>query len=258
MSTFKTRDGVSIVYEIEGTGEPLVMLHGMYSNLSAFRPLADKLKDHYQVITYDMRGHGLSGKPLDYTMDDHIDDLRELIQHLGYQKIHLLGHSMGSYVALGFAVRYIAYVNKLVLVGTKSHAEVSSFAKLMMQHRSEVRGKTKEEVEHVLNKYIYYDAEQVTEWMKTVRAYNVLTENEEAIASRGSTGFDYRGKIKSIPSQILLMSGIYDGLNPTKESEVIAEEVQHGRMVIFEKSGHAPHIEEPERFTQEVLAFLQA
>lgn len=258
MSTFKTRDGVSIVYEVEGVGEPLVMLHGMHSNLQSFQAVAEALKDHFTVITYDMRGHGLSGKPLNYTIDDHIGDVAELIQHLGHKKVHLLGHSMGAYIALGFAVHHAAQVDKLILVGAKSHAEVSSFAKLMMKHRSEVKGKTKEEVEEVLNPYIYYDTEKVKEWKNDVRHYMALTDNEEAIAARGGAGFDYRGQIKEIPNDILLVTGIYDGLNPTKESEIIAEEVQHGKMVIFEKSGHAPHVEEPERFTQEVCTFLHA
>lgn len=258
MSTFKTRDGVSIVYEVEGVGEPLVMLHGMHSNLHSFQAASQFLKDHFTVITYDMRGHGLSGKPLNYTINDHIGDVSELIQHLGYNKVHLLGHSMGAYIALGFAVHYSAQVNKLILVGAKSHAEVTSFAKLMMKHRSEVKGKTKDEVEQVLSPYIYYDTLKVNQWMGDVTNYHALTNNEKAIAARGGAGFDYRGQIKAIPNHILLVSGIYDGLNPTEESERIAEEVQHGKMIIFEKSGHAPHVEELERFTQEVHTFLHA
>lgn len=256
MKTFMTKDGTLINYEVTGNGSPLVMIHGISGNLMMFKDNVERLQNHFQVVTYDIRGHGHSDRPLNYMMEDHIEDCIQLIDHLGLEQVNLLGYSMGSYIALGVITEHPERVQRLMLVGAKSHGEVSSFAKLMIEHREEIKGMKKDEAQQVLAPYIYHDVEKVSNWMKPVKQYYELTEDEEAIASRSIAGFDYREKLEYIRQPVILISGCYDGLNPPIESKWIAEKVQDGRVIDFPLSGHAPMVEEQEHFEDIVIQFL--
>ncbi|ULG71759.1 alpha/beta fold hydrolase [Macrococcus brunensis] len=257
MSEFKSMDGTMINYESTGSGDPLIMIHGLNGNLKMFERTKESLAENYRVITYDVRGHGHSDRPADYTLDDHIDDCLELFTHLGIKKAHILGYSMGAYIALGLVTRYPRKVDKLILVGAKSNAAVSSFARIMMEHRNEIKNKSKKEALEILNNYIFYDKDKVKAWQSDVNQYSTLDANEEAVASRSISGFDYRDELSKVPNTTLLITGEYDQLNPPEESELIAQKIPNSQLVKFKYSGHAPLAEEPERFVEEVQSFLK-
>ncbi|KAA1039338.1 alpha/beta hydrolase [Macrococcus equipercicus] len=256
MTTFKSGGSVAIAYEVTGHGEPLILIHGINGNLEMFYHNVEELSKHYQVITYDLRGHGRSDRPLNYTMDNHIDDCFRLMQHLKLKRANILGFSLGAYIALGFAIQYPEYVNKLILVGGKGHGEVSSYARLMIKHRHEIKGLTKEQVLDKLHPYIYHNTDIVDDWLLKVKDYATMTSNEEAIASRSMANFDYRDELKFIDKDVLLIVGEHDGLNPPEESEAIEHEVKRSFLLEFQHSGHAPLVEEHARFNDTVIRFL--
>ena len=108
-------NGVSLRYEVEGSGKPLVLIHGWALSRRAWDGVAELLAPHYQVIRYDRRGFGeSSGKP-DFTADP--ADLKALLEKLGHPRAHVLDHSGGGGVALTFAVRYPEMVDALILYG---------------------------------------------------------------------------------------------------------------------------------------------
>ena len=120
MSTAKI-NGVDLYYEIHGNGEPLLLVSGLASDSQSWQPILDELSQHYRVITFDNRGVGRT-KPQDIETSIPLmaDDSMALIQHLGLSKVHLLGHSMGGFIALDCAIRYPEYVSKLMLASTSA------------------------------------------------------------------------------------------------------------------------------------------
>jgi pimeloyl-ACP methyl ester carboxylesterase len=102
MSTFTTSDGVDLDVRDTGatsSGRTLVLVHGWSQSRATFDRVVPLLSPHHRVVSYDQRGHGLSGKP------DHgarvarlAADLRELTEHLGLTSYDLVGHSMGASV----------------------------------------------------------------------------------------------------------------------------------------------------------------
>lgn len=125
--TWRAGDGVDIAYEVAGNGPPVLLLHGFASDSETnwVRPgvVAALEQARMQVITYDARGHGRSGKPHDpaaYSGSAMVRDARGLIDHLGYEQVFLIGYSMGSQVAAGVAA-IDARVERLVLGGTGPH-----------------------------------------------------------------------------------------------------------------------------------------
>lgn len=103
---YLTRNNVSIHFQTLGQGEDLVLLHGLGANLAFwYMSVARLLARDERVVTYDLRGHGLSNMPLrGYTLPDMAGDIRMLMDHLGIEKAHLVGHSYGARVALYFTL----------------------------------------------------------------------------------------------------------------------------------------------------------
>jgi pimeloyl-ACP methyl ester carboxylesterase len=109
--SFATNQGVCIHYEVDGDGPPLVLQHGRFSNLGAWRRLGfvDALKQDYRLILIDARGHGMSDKPHDpqaYHLALMAGDVTAVLDELGITRTHFLGYSMGGWI--GFAVARFA------------------------------------------------------------------------------------------------------------------------------------------------------
>jgi pimeloyl-ACP methyl ester carboxylesterase len=101
-------EGVSIYYEVEGEGPPLVLLHGLSGSLELWRDAGyvEALKDDYQIILIDARGHGKSDKPHDpeaYRLDLMVADVVAVLDDLQLGKAHFLGFSMGGLIGWGIA-----------------------------------------------------------------------------------------------------------------------------------------------------------
>jgi len=112
-------NGLNMYYEIRGTGEPLVLLHGGLGSLEMFGPNLEALSRNRQVIAADLQGHGRTAdidRPLSYELM--ADDVSALIKYLGFQKADVMGYSLGGAVALQTAIQHPEVVRKLVLVST--------------------------------------------------------------------------------------------------------------------------------------------
>ena len=98
-------------------GPVLILLHGLTANAHAFDAIAGGLHPSYRIICPDLRGNGLSDKPaFCYTIEEHAQDILDLISHLGEKKVYLGGHSYGGYLAFYIAATYPHAVNKLVIL----------------------------------------------------------------------------------------------------------------------------------------------
>ena len=98
-----------------GAGEPLIILHGLFGQSDNWTSIARKLGEQFTVYTLDLRNHGQSGHHNEMNYDVMADDLLETIDHLGIQKMHLIGHSMGGTVAMLFALKYPERLQKLII-----------------------------------------------------------------------------------------------------------------------------------------------
>lgn len=86
-------------------GEPIILIHGNWATSSWWEPVLDRLPPGYRGVAYDMRGRGKTeGPDNDYTMEEMAADLRALLDALGIERAHLVGHSLGSAVAMQFAL----------------------------------------------------------------------------------------------------------------------------------------------------------
>ena len=102
-----------------GSGPDMILIHGRTLSKEAMDPLFDHYKDRYHVISYDVRGHGKTEANGEFTLDDLADDLMAMISAYQLQDPIVIGHSMGSYIALRTAERFPGTFSGMVLIGTR-------------------------------------------------------------------------------------------------------------------------------------------
>ena len=250
--------GVTLYYEEAGKGEPLLFLHGLTASHNMFKQEVEYFKGNFRVITLDSRGHGLSDKPLNYTIGEHIEDVIALMDYLKIERVHLLGMSMGSYIAQGVAIEQPNRVEKLILVSSKSNGKTSSMQELFARHADELEGLDYQEKIDQSSKYIFHNLSEVGKWMNEIGPDEiVLTPEQQAAANKALEGFDFRLALPTVTAKTLVISGTYDGLNPPEQGAEIAGLIPNASFIEFENSGHSPDVEETERFLDVVMDFLE-
>jgi len=109
---------ININYRVYGKGSPLVLSHPFSGSLEFWSNLIQSLPPRYQVIAYDVRGHGLSSAPAgeeNYTLDILVEDQHKLLEHLGVAQAYVGGLSLGGAIALGYAHRHPDRVKALLV-----------------------------------------------------------------------------------------------------------------------------------------------
>ena len=110
---------ININYRVYGKGFPMVLIHPFSASLGFWAPQIEKLSPKYQIIAYDVRGHGLSSAPAgeeNYTLDILVEDLHCLLEHLNIKKAYIGGLSLGGAIALGYAHRHPQTVKALLIL----------------------------------------------------------------------------------------------------------------------------------------------
>jgi pimeloyl-ACP methyl ester carboxylesterase len=102
-------------FKKSGTGPPLVILHGLFGSLDNWFSIAKELVDHYTLYLVDQRNHGDSPHSAEWNYRVMVEDLRELLDEEGLEKVFLMGHSMGGKTAMNFATAYPERVEKLIV-----------------------------------------------------------------------------------------------------------------------------------------------
>lgn len=105
-----------LFHESIGAGPPLLVLHGLFGSGDNWRTVLKPLAEHYQVVFVDQRNHGRSFHADEHSIRAMADDLRELVRHYGWEKVTLLGHSMGGKTAMAYALTWPEAIAALIVV----------------------------------------------------------------------------------------------------------------------------------------------
>jgi 3-oxoadipate enol-lactonase len=121
-------NNTGIYFEVTGQGEPLLFIHGLASSSRSWKKQVPLFSQHYRVITFDIRGHGRSDKPIEpYSIELFASDARELMRSLGINSAHVVGFSMGGMVAFQLAVDAPELVRSLVAVNCCPEGSMRTF-----------------------------------------------------------------------------------------------------------------------------------
>ncbi|MBX6395892.1 MAG: alpha/beta fold hydrolase [Alicyclobacillaceae bacterium] len=239
-------NGIQLVYEKKGSGPAMVFIHGMAGSRIVWNHVAPHLADTFETITYDCRGHGASTHPPSYTLDDHVADLAALLDDLQIHRAHIVGHSMGSFIAQAFAVAHPERCRSLVLISTRS-AALPDRPRQLVGERGGIPVK-----EFVGSK---------TPLMTVIgrmKGYPPPDPDIVRTASAALADYDLTGQLRRIQAPTLILQGDQDRITPLEEARKTAAGIRGAVMEILEGYGHFLHVECPEILVARIRSFCRA
>ncbi|QDW85312.1 alpha/beta hydrolase [Staphylococcus pasteuri] len=260
MDKVQLSNEIEIAYRDVGQGIPIVLIHGLDGNLAAFKQLFEQLSDRYRVITYDVRGHGKSSRCEVYDLEDHIEDLYMLMDQLDISSAHILGHDMGGLIGKRFTEKYPFKTISLTAISSKREDIAHGFTQLMVDHQDLVAGFNKSEALLLLFPFLFKEQDNTMKWFQDQRMYSRPSAEESAIAIRAliSSNAEEQEATQLVNVPTLIINGFYDPLIKDKINYCVDDHFENITKMIFNESGHAPHIEEPEKFINVYLDFISS
>ncbi|MEU9831591.1 alpha/beta hydrolase [Streptosporangium sp. NPDC048047] len=278
MPTFSAHDGTELAYHVFGEGVPLICLPGGPMQDSAYLGELGGLSAHRRLIMVDPRGTGRSAMPADsasYRCDRLVDDVEALREHLGLDRIDLLGHSAGTNLAVLYAARHPERVGRLVLITPSVHAvgitvTGESRLKAARLHEDEpwfpaayaafesiVAGNASDDDWKAIDPFFY------GRWDAAARAHQAAQDdhrNGEAAAVFASEGaFDppaTRAALGAFGAPVLLLAGEADPNTPPDVVTEYAGLFPDAELVVQPGAGHFPWLDDAGRFVATVASFL--
>jgi len=197
-------NGLKMYYEIQGTGQPVIVLHGGFGNTELYMPNVTALVKNYKVITVDMQGHGRTAdidRPL---IEDSIaNDIAALIKQLNIGKTNIVGYSLGGSVALRLAIQHPELLQKVVLISCPFKRK-GWFPDLLAQQ--DQMGSASAEALKQTPMYQSYlkMAPKPEDWTKLVTKMSVALQKD----------YDWSKEVAAIKLPVLLVAADADGVMP--------------------------------------------
>jgi proline iminopeptidase len=266
---------VSLYYEILGhaPGTPLVVANGGPGFDHSYLHLSDAwdtLAKSRKVVLYDQRGVGRSSRLApgqSCTLRDQIEDLEALRAHIG-ERIDLLGHSWGGYLVMAYAARYPQHIRRLLIVDSAApkwgdtvflfknvfpegveREDADEFASQLGDKAAAARS---------LREYfsmLFYSPEKRDAALAKMDEGSEVPEVNEAI-NKDLERFDLNPELPKYRFPTIVMTGRFDINVAPVVAYKIHKAIAGSQFVVFDRSGHMPFYEEPEKFVQTVEGFL--
>lgn len=261
--------GADLHYVDEGEGIPLVMIHGYGGSHRNFGKIAAILKNDFRVIRVDLPGFGLSDFPqIDEQNTDLIKLYREymtfFLDELQLDSVYIMGNSMGGWMAWEAAVDNADKVKKLALICSAGYEmdKISGRAVSLMK---------KKFVERIFSrgmpiyfsedgaKKCYYDQNKIN--AEEVRNSNAFWNREgnihAAFLLAGSGQIPDTARVSLIQCPTLIVWGKEDGIIPSEHAYKFQKAIAGSKLVMYEKCGHIPMIENTEQTAKDFLLFAK-
>lgn len=254
---------INISYKTYGEGYPLVMIMGYGSTMEMWEDrLINSFSKDYKVIIFDNRGIGeTSDGNKDFTIEQFAEDTNGLMNFLGIEKAHILGWSMGSYIAQELTLRHPEKVNKLVIYASVCSPEMFPPSPEVLSILEDPSGTPEEQGSRWISvifpsDWIINNGERIKEIFYRPLG-NIKPENigKQAIAIGKWEGTCSR--ISSINNKTLVIAGNEDVLVPPVNSEYLASKIPNSKLILVDGAGHALMFQYPDKFIREVTEFLK-
>jgi pimeloyl-ACP methyl ester carboxylesterase len=250
-----------LYYQMAGSGDSVVLVHGNVGDHRHWDGQFEYLASRRRVVRYDLRGYGKSSEPAGSSYSDY-SDLAQLLEYLDVAEANVAGWSFGSGVAFDFAIAFPERVKTLVSVapwvnGHSSEAVDAFFAMMRVVKDAAARGGPGAArdafVDLVLGDSIL--TESAHDFVRKIAAdfsWSAFAKPSQKIALE-PTSASQLGKL-TVP--VLLVTADHDLPVCREMADLVVSRAPHARQVILRNTGHVMHIESPDTFNAELLAFL--
>jgi pimeloyl-ACP methyl ester carboxylesterase len=258
-------DGVKVCYIDEGSGLPVIMIHGLGGNLLHYKENIPYFKKNFRVIALDLPGYGKSDKPeMSDAVMSYVLLLKKFVSKLGIEEAVLIGNSMGGHISCIFAAKYKKIVKGLVLADSAGLNELNVVEDFYI---SNVFTETLLSVtpsfimETTLKHNFYRPREEIDDVLFAQKAmvgsldYDAFCHALEVCAKSmaKNTLNDITDEIKC---PTLIVWGKNDRLIDVKYASMFREAIENSNLIIYESCGHISQLEKYEDFNRDVEKFI--
>lgn len=268
--------GHRVSFRRAGEGPALVLIHGITGSSQTWEEVMPRLADEYTVIAPDLLGHGQSAKPRgDYSLGAYASGIRDLLIALGAEEATVVGHSLGGGVAMQFAYQFPERIQRLVLVSSgglgqevnlvlRSAALPGAEYVLPLLCAEPLRN-TGASVARLFGKVGLrpnFDLEEMARGfaslgdMETRQAFIHTVRGIIDMGGQRVSANDRLYLAAEVPT--LLIWGERDRMIPATHGRAAHESMPGSRLLLYERAGHFPHRDEPWRFAEDLLEFMDS
>jgi pimeloyl-ACP methyl ester carboxylesterase len=263
--------GNRVAYRDEGTGEVLLLIHGMGGNSNNWNAMIPTLSKKYRVIAPDLLGHGQTDKPRgDYSLGAFAVWLRDFLDALGIPQVTVVGHSLGGGIAMQFAHQHRDYCERLILISSGGlGGEVDRMLRLISMPGAGFV------LQLASSKPVLNARKAVSTIKRTAEdlshhweAHTALSnrENRQAFLATLRAVVDRRGQAVCALNRLhfnaakpaMIISGDQDPVIPVAHAYAAQEAMPHSRLHIIPGVGHHPHTDRPDTVTSLIDDFIDA
>ena len=270
-SKFMEIDGMQVHYRDEGTGFPIVLIHGTASSLHTWNEWTEELKKNYRIIRMDLPAFGITGpnETGDYSIKSYTNFLDKFLTKINVEKFYLAGNSLGGNIAWNYTAEHPEKVEKLILVDAsglptnKEQPAIFKMAKTPVLNSLFLYVTPKFFIKKNM-KEVYADENKITDELVTrYHKMALRVGNRQAFIDRAKMDFKLDSKanldkLKSIQTPTLLIWGANDNWIPLKSVGIKMDSVlPNSKLVVLENSGHVPMEENPEESLVILKKFIQ-
>jgi pimeloyl-ACP methyl ester carboxylesterase len=235
--------------ESGGSGETLMLLHGLFGALSNFKEIIRKFSDDYNVVVpilpiYDLPIFKVSVSGL-------VEAVSKFVEYKGYEKVHVLGNSLGGHIAILFTIAHPEKVSSLILTGSSGLFE-SAFGSAFPK-----RG----DYEYIKNKTAetFHDPAVASKELVD-EVFSIVNDKGKAIrvvaTAKSAVRHNVGDKLYQIKAPTLLVWGKQDTITPPFVAEKFHDLIENSRLIFLDQCGHAPMMEKPDEFNEILGRFL--
>ena len=263
-------------YLDSGSGPVVLFIHGILGSQRQWSHLVDKMDDDHRVIVPDLFGHGESAKPLgDYSLSSHAATMRDLLDHLGIERVTLVGHSLGGGIAMQFYYLFPERVHRLVLVasgglgrevnlilrsatlpGADQVLSVLASAPILSRVEALGRGVSKVGWRPGADFGAIWRGFSSLGDRESRRAFLATTRAVIDIGGQSISAHDHLEG--SLPVPTLIVWGSKDRMIPASHALSVERALPDCRVEVFKGAGHFPHLQDPDRFARLLREFIAA
>jgi pimeloyl-ACP methyl ester carboxylesterase len=250
---------IDVNYETYGAGEPILLIHGLGSSTDDWEPQIRDLALHFRVITYDVRGHGLTSKPRGpYSVQQFADDALALLQHLNVAPAHVLGISMGGMIAFQLAVDHPASVKSLTIVNSGPELVLRTWRQRIAIYSrfAIVRLMGMRKMGEVLANKLLLGPQHAATRATFVERWARNDPGAYLRALRALIGWSVAPRLGSITAPTLVLTADQD-YTPVAFKQTYTAKIPGARLVVVPDSRHMLPVECPAEFNRVALDFLR-
>jgi len=256
------RGEVQIYWESLGQGPPVVFLNGILMTVDSWKLQTLALSRNFRCLMHDFRGQLRSSKPsAPWTLQDHAEDLKVLLDQLGIEKCHIVGTSYGGEVGMIFAANWPERVIRLAVIASVSEVGSDTRGIVMDWRRAALE-----------NPASLYRTMLPATFSKAFIEANpqLIRQGEDRLQACDQTFFEaFAGlidaflqleitpRLNDINCPALIIAGEKDLLKPPRYSQIMADGIPQAKLLVVPGAGHAVVLEQAEYVNRELLAFIQ-